>query len=112
MLSVLKLSRRARWAVPVGALVVTGAVMAGSPGAAAADPGPAARGGRRGPGARADRDGARDRLARPARAARHRQPHLDSRAADRVAHHPGVVREPAALPAGGTPVPERDRRGA
>src|SRR5580693_5973785 len=30
MLSVLKLSRRARWAVPVGALVVTGAVMAGS----------------------------------------------------------------------------------
>jgi len=30
MLSVPKLSRRARWAVPVGALVVTGAVMAGS----------------------------------------------------------------------------------
>ncbi len=30
MLSVPKLSRRVRWAVPVGALVVTGAVMAGS----------------------------------------------------------------------------------
>ena len=30
MVSITKLSRRARWAVPVGALVVTGAVMAGS----------------------------------------------------------------------------------
>ena len=30
MAGVPKLSRRARWAVPVGALVVTGAVMAGS----------------------------------------------------------------------------------
>src|ERR1700760_211858 len=113
-----RMSRRARWAVPAGAVIVVGGVLAGSglsvapaaPAAAARPPAPAAaRAGAKAAAPAADRDGGGDFLARPAVAARHLRSDLDRLAADRVAHDPGLVIRPAALPVLGAAEHERER---
>ena len=103
----MKFSRRARWAVPAGALAAVGAVIAG---ARSRTPRPArpcrtrtpaqllaAVAGRTGPLPAADRHRGRERVARHARPAGNGPAHLDHVAAHRLAHAPDLVRRRASL---------------
>ena len=104
-----KLSRRARWAVPVIAVAVTGGVIAGmqipaaqaSPVLPARTPAQLLAEINRTQAAAADRHRGGDDLPRPAAAAAGRQPDVAVVAAHRLAHGQGLLPERAALPAVG-----------
>ena len=118
MLQVPRLSRRARWAVPAAALVVTGGVIAGSLiSVAQAAPGLPARTPAQLLAEVADstippltgtvvETASFGLPALPATG----NPDVGVVAAHRVAHDPGVVLRPRALPAGRAGVAERERR--